>query len=246
MAGNTSFYDAFALALMNQPYGVTVTGISDVTAPTLVSLTLSATTGDLAAGDFTATVTAHITDAESGLDVSCLDFGGPLNPTSDAAVVCLFEPGNRVAGTAQDGTYVTTLTIPQTASPGVYPVLDAQVQDGARNFVNETAAQLQSLGAPAAIVLTNSADTTPDVPTNVVATAGNVSASVAWSPPASTGGAPLLGYTVTASPGGQSVTVVAARRRRPFPGSRTGRSTRSRFTRRTVSGPAPNRTRRTP
>jgi hypothetical protein len=39
-------------------------------------------------------------------------------------------------------------------------------------------------------------------PTNVVATAGNAQASVAFTPPANTGGSPITSYTVVATPGG--------------------------------------------
>jgi hypothetical protein len=46
----------------------------------------------------------------------------------------------------------------------------------------------------------------PGAPTGVSAVAGNASASVSWSPPAQTGGGPIVGYTVTASPGGASAT----------------------------------------
>jgi streptogramin lyase len=42
----------------------------------------------------------------------------------------------------------------------------------------------------------------PGAPSSVTATAGRTSASVAWSAPASDGGATIVGYTVTASPGG--------------------------------------------
>lgn len=42
----------------------------------------------------------------------------------------------------------------------------------------------------------------PDPPTNVVATAGNASARVAFRPPLDDGGDTLIGYTVTSSPGG--------------------------------------------
>ncbi len=42
----------------------------------------------------------------------------------------------------------------------------------------------------------------PGAPTAVTATAGRTSANVAWSAPASDGGAAIVGYTVTASPGG--------------------------------------------
>jgi hypothetical protein len=42
----------------------------------------------------------------------------------------------------------------------------------------------------------------PGAPSPVTATAGNGGATVAWSAPTSTGGSPVTGYTVTASPGG--------------------------------------------
>jgi hypothetical protein len=42
----------------------------------------------------------------------------------------------------------------------------------------------------------------PDKPTNVVATAGNASASLTWIPPAFDGGSTITGYTVTSSPTG--------------------------------------------
>jgi len=59
---------------------------------------------------------------------------------------------------------------------------------------------------------TNVAAGTPDAPTIGTATAGNGSASVAFTPPANTGGGPILSYTVTAldatnaANGGQSAT----------------------------------------
>jgi large repetitive protein len=46
--------------------------------------------------------------------------------------------------------------------------------------------------------------TAPDAPTDAVATAGDGEATVSFTPPASDGGAPVLAYTVTASPGGQT------------------------------------------
>jgi Fibronectin type III domain len=49
----------------------------------------------------------------------------------------------------------------------------------------------------------------PGPPTNVVALAGEASATVYWSPPASDGGSAITGYTVTASPGGATATVGA-------------------------------------
>ena len=158
-AGNQSVYDGSTCSSWAslRCHG---TGVSDVTAPTLVSLAVSATSGDLAAGDFTATVTAQ-SRTRIGYTGSCLEFARSARPGRRRLGPCLARSGSRISGTAQDGIYQATLTIPQTASPGVYPVLGYHLKDGALNFVNETAAQLESAGAPSAIVLTNSADTTP-------------------------------------------------------------------------------------
>lgn len=49
----------------------------------------------------------------------------------------------------------------------------------------------------------------PDAPTAVQATAGDGSATVSWTAPASDGGAAITGYTVTSSPPGGSATVTA-------------------------------------
>ena len=46
----------------------------------------------------------------------------------------------------------------------------------------------------------------PGSPTNVTASlSGSTSATVSWSPPSDDGGTPIIGYTVTASPGGATV-----------------------------------------
>jgi len=200
-------YRAGDLAAEGFPYGVTVTGTSDNTAPTLVSLDFSADSGDLAAGPFTSIVTAHVTDSQSGYAGFCIDFGSPQFPNSaGGASACLF-PAQRISGTAQDGVYQATLTIPQNASPGRYPILQYHLQDDAQNFVNLNASQLESFGAPAALIMSNSNDTVPSPPRSVTATAGDTAATVSWLAPTSNGGAPVLGYTVTSSHGAQTATV---------------------------------------
>jgi hypothetical protein len=49
--------------------------------------------------------------------------------------------------------------------------------------------------------------TVPGAPTAVTAAAGNAQATVSWTAPSSNGGSAITGYTVTATPGGQTATV---------------------------------------
>ena len=50
----------------------------------------------------------------------------------------------------------------------------------------------------------------PGAPTGVTATTGDGTATVSWTAPATTGGAAITGYTVTATPGGQTCTITGA------------------------------------
>jgi hypothetical protein len=50
----------------------------------------------------------------------------------------------------------------------------------------------------------------PDAPASVTATAGDGQATIAFTPPANTGGGPIINYTVTASPGGMTATGAAS------------------------------------
>ena len=52
--------------------------------------------------------------------------------------------------------------------------------------------------------------TAPGAPTSVLAKAGSAQAVVSWTSPASDGGSPVTGYTVTAAPGGKTATTTRA------------------------------------
>jgi hypothetical protein len=88
------------------------------------------------------------------------------------------------------------------------PVLFASLWNNGNNFfdgsnpksVAALATLLSGISAPA---------TAPGAPTGVTASAGNGSATVSWSAPASTGGSPVTGYTVTSTPAGATCTTAA-------------------------------------
>jgi Fibronectin type III domain len=72
----------------------------------------------------------------------------------------------------------------------------------ATNAVGNSAAS-----APSNSVTPKAPATVPGAPTGVTATAGNASAAVSWTAPASDGGSAITSYTVSSSPAGASATV---------------------------------------
>ena len=65
---------------------------------------------------------------------------------------------------------------------------------------------IAAMDATHTFTLTVQAPTVPDAPTGVSAVAGNAQATVTFTAPASDGGSPITGYTVTSSPGGNTAT----------------------------------------
>ncbi|MFK0278489.1 putative Ig domain-containing protein [Ensifer sp. NPDC090286] len=106
------------------------------------------------------------------------DSGLTVSFTSSTPAVCTISPGGLLAF---ESTGTCTVLADQAGDSTYLPAMQTS-----RSFVVNAVA--------------------PDAPTGVVATAGNASASVAFVAPVSTGGAAITGYTVTASPGGQSET----------------------------------------
>ena len=105
---------------------------------------------------------------------------------------------SRLARLGADGTLDTSFA----AAAGVNnPVLGLLVQPTAKAVIggafNAPTEKLARVDGGAAV---------PGVPTGITAAAGDRSATVTWTPPASTGGIPITGYTVTGIPGGSCTT----------------------------------------
>ena len=124
------------------------------------------------------------------------------------------------ASTNNGGTDITGYTV--TSSPGgVTATVNgtttiATVSGLTNQAYTFTVIATNSIGnSPASAVsnsITPTTDVIPNPPTSVIATAGNTTASLSWTAPASNGGTAITSYTVSSSPSGGTATInVAAR-----------------------------------
>jgi hypothetical protein len=96
----------------------------------------------------------------------------------------------------------TQVTFDMTPYAGQNVVLWFNVHQDQTNPPDDTWMYLDDVS----VANSQSQPTAPGAPTGVTATAGNASATVSFTAPASNGGSPITSYTVTASPGGATAT----------------------------------------
>jgi uncharacterized protein (TIGR02145 family) len=142
--------------------------------------------------------------------VPCITVTVPGPPTSITA-----SAGNAsasvafVAPTNNGGSAITGYTV--TSSPGGFTATSATSPINVTGLTNGTAYTFSvvatnaignSSPSTASSAVTPSAPTVPGPPTSVTAVGGNAQATISFTAPASNGGSPITGYTVTSSPGG--------------------------------------------
>jgi hypothetical protein len=125
VAGNSASVNTSSTVTKAAPAG-------DVTKPVVVSWTVSATTVDTSTGPKAETVSAHITDNLSGVKSVQLELDGP-----GGAVYA--QPATLKTGTALDGTWSATITMPAGAPAGSYTVAATAV-DTAGNSIHVVSA----------------------------------------------------------------------------------------------------------
>ena len=138
--------------------------------------------------------------------------GAPTNvqaTAGDGAATVIWSSPGSDGGSAITGYTITSEPDGITASVG--PGETQAIVPGLTNGVSYTFTVFATNGigdgpesAPSNAVVPR---TVPGAPTAVNATAGNASATISWTAPASNGGASISGYTVVASPGGISRSV---------------------------------------
>jgi titin len=175
----------------------TVTGL---TAGTTYSFSVTATNP---AGTSTASTVAETATVPSA----------PLNPTAvpanASAIVSWSIPFSN------GGSTITLYTV--TSSPGALTCTTASTTCTVTGLTNAT-------GYTFTVTATNADGTgpgattsppiipaaVPSAPISVIATPGSTQATISWSAPASTGGSPIIGYTVTSVPGYFTCTTTGA------------------------------------
>ncbi len=182
---------------------LTVTGLSNGTAYTFtVTATNAIGTGAASAASNSVTPTASTT--VPGAPSITAIFGGSGN-----ASISFTAPASN-GGSTITGYKATcgSVTVTGTASPIVVsPLINGTSYScsvKASNAVGDGPASVTASVTPSAPV------TNPSAPTMGSAVASNAQATVSFTPPTSTGGSPIISYTVTSSPGALSATSTAS------------------------------------
>jgi hypothetical protein len=152
-------------------------------------------------GSFNSAVTYIAGDNPYSVAVSDFDTDGKLDlavaNSGSNTVSVLLGKGDGTFAKASDGDY----------DVGKSP-LSVAVDDFNSDGKPDLAVANSGSNTVSVLLNTTSSITVPGAPTGVKATAGDMSATVSFSAPASDGGSPITSYTVTASPG--SITATGA------------------------------------
>jgi hypothetical protein len=176
---------------------VSNTPVADTAAPALSSFAFTPTSVNVNDGAKQVTVSARVTDVTGTTAPTMVVDSDSTTETAGPGPMTLSS------GTAQDGTWSKTVTIPGTATPGAWTVTINALSDTLGN--SEGTAH----NHPTKLTVTNTpVARVPDAPTGVTATAGNAQADVSWTAPAANG-SPITGYTVFGFPGGFVKTAAA-------------------------------------
>ncbi len=192
-----------------------VSGSGSTRTVTVSSITGVGTLGiSIAAG--TASDTAGNTAPSAGPSATFSVLSPPGAPTIGTATA-----GNASASVtftapaSNGGSPITSYTV--TSSPGgitgagaTSPIVVSGLTNGTPYTFTVTATNGVGTGAASTASAAVTPATVPGAPTSPVATRGDMSASVAFSAPASNGGSAITSYTVTSSPGGITGTGAAS------------------------------------
>ncbi len=175
---------------------IVVTGLDNGTAYTF-TVTAANAAGTGAASQASEPVTP-VTVPGAPTDVSAVAGDGQ-------AEVAFTAPGDD-GGAAIESYTATASPGGATATGPAGPIVVTGLDNGTAYTFTVTAANAAGTGAASQASEPVTPVTVPGAPTGVVARPGRERATVSFVPPSDDGGTPVLGYTVTASPGGATAT----------------------------------------
>jgi hypothetical protein len=189
------------------PGGATATGagspivVGGLTNGTAYTFTVTATSGGgpgASSAPSAAVTPRTVPDAPTGVSAA----------PGDTQATVSFSPPAFDGGSAITSYTVTSSPGGHTATGAGSPLVVTGLANGTSYTFTVVAKNAAGNSAPsvASNAVVPATSVPPGAPTNVRATPGNGRASVAFTAPASDGGAAITSYTVTASPGGQTAT----------------------------------------
>jgi hypothetical protein len=176
VVGNSRTVTATDLEAANLPTGFTQTGAGDTTAPAMTGLTFSTPSIDTSAGPASITIRAQLSDAGSGVPNPygpSISFVSPSNRQYASAML------QRISGTAQEGTYEGTVTIPRYAERGTWTVSGLYASDQIGNSVSFSRDALVAAGMPSSFDQTGADDSTAPTITALTVAPQSVDTSAA-------------------------------------------------------------------
>jgi Ca2+-binding RTX toxin-like protein len=123
----------------------------DVNAPELVDFSFTPTSVDATTGPVTLTFTARLTDdgvGPAGNGYTSSPSQVRFTNASGQNITAMFMAESRISGTARDGIYQSTATLPQGAAPGAWTVSSFLLVDQVGNTRWLQASHLQTAGLP--------------------------------------------------------------------------------------------------
>jgi uncharacterized repeat protein (TIGR02543 family) len=126
-------------------------------------------------------------------------------PLSNSASISFSAPNNH--GSAITSYIVTNIATGESFTATTSPILVSGLTNGTTTTLSVEA--VNAVGSSNLGIITVVPRTFPNAPSITSVSTGNQSATITVAPPANNGGAPITSYTVTASPGGATCTVIS-------------------------------------
>ncbi|MDQ1502101.1 MAG: hypothetical protein QOI86_5441, partial [Actinomycetota bacterium] len=174
--GNSTSYGTADLTAAGFPTGFTQTGTADTTAPTLAGLTIAPASVDTSASPQSVVVSAHVTDNLAGLPQTGYGLSVVFRSPSGHQTIGTYS-STRLSGSAVDGVWQQTITVPRDAEHGRWTVSGVSVTDALSNSRTFSSDDLAAAGLATSFDQTGAGDSAPPAVRSLTFTPGAIDTS---------------------------------------------------------------------